>query len=100
MFTRPDLSYEVQQIELAALLPVALHPETVCFLATTYNLGSLSDKLLSRSSAEAEYRCVANVIAETAWLPSGLVRVLYGPSRYQFAEIFTKGLPYALFDDF
>ncbi|GKC93934.1 ribonuclease H-like domain-containing protein, partial [Tanacetum coccineum] len=28
-----------------------------------------------------------------------LVRVLHVPSRYQFADIFTKGLSYALFDD-
>ncbi|GJX14725.1 ribonuclease H-like domain-containing protein [Tanacetum coccineum] len=31
---------------------------------------------------------------------AGHVRVLHVPSRYQFADIFTKGLPYALFDDF
>ncbi|GKB51418.1 ribonuclease H-like domain-containing protein, partial [Tanacetum coccineum] len=76
-----------------------------------------------RSTSEnSEYRCVANVFAETVWLrnvlrelqstlhhatlvycdnvAACLVRVLHGPSRYQFAEIFTKGLPYALFDDF
>ncbi|GKB90138.1 ribonuclease H-like domain-containing protein [Tanacetum coccineum] len=44
---------------------------------------------LSRSSAEAEYRGVANV-----------VRVLHVPSRYQYADIFTKGLPFALFGEF
>ncbi|GJX69622.1 ribonuclease H-like domain-containing protein [Tanacetum coccineum] len=118
------------------------------------NLLSWSSKrqaTLSRSSAEAEYRGVANVVAETAWLrnllrelhsplqratlvycdnvsavymssipvqhqrtkhveidmhfvrdqvAAGHVRVLHVPSRYQFADIFTKGLPYALFDDF
>ncbi|GJV42892.1 ribonuclease H-like domain-containing protein [Tanacetum coccineum] len=98
---------------------------------------------LSRSSAEAEYRGVANVVAETAWLrnlllelhaplstativycdnvsavylstnsvqhqrtkhieidihfvrdyvASGQVRVLHVPSRYQYADIFTKAL--------
>ncbi|GJX61086.1 ribonuclease H-like domain-containing protein [Tanacetum coccineum] len=103
---------------------------------------------LSRSSAEAEYRGVANVVAETAWLrnlllelhaplstatlvycdnvsavylstnlvqhqrtkhieidihfvreyvASGQVRVLHVPSRFQYAYIFTKGLPTALF---
>ncbi|GJZ92654.1 CNGC15b-like protein [Tanacetum coccineum] len=31
---------------------------------------------------------------------AGHVRVLHVPSRYQFADIFTKRLPYALFDDF
>ncbi|GJY16701.1 UvrD-like helicase, ATP-binding domain, P-loop containing nucleoside triphosphate hydrolase [Tanacetum coccineum] len=106
---------------------------------------------LSRSSAEAEYRGVANVVAETAWIrnlllelhaplttatlvycdnvsavylttnpvqhqrtkhieidihfvrdyvASGQVRVLHIPSRFQYADIFTKGLPSALFCDF
>ncbi|GJW54568.1 ribonuclease H-like domain-containing protein [Tanacetum coccineum] len=103
---------------------------------------------LSRSSAEAEYRGVANVVAETAWIRNllrelhtplftatlvycdnvsavymsanpvhhqrtkhieidihfvrdfiakGEVRVLHVPSRFQYADIFTKGLPAALF---
>ncbi|GKB44918.1 ribonuclease H-like domain-containing protein, partial [Tanacetum coccineum] len=115
------------------------------------NLLSWSSKrqpTLSCSSAEAEYRGVANVVAETCWLrnllrelhtllssdtlvycdnPSavylscnpaqhqrmkhieidihfvrdlvaaGQVRVLYVPSRYSYADIFTKGLSSALF---
>ncbi|GJT01145.1 ribonuclease H-like domain-containing protein [Tanacetum coccineum] len=106
---------------------------------------------LSRSSAEAIYRGVANVVAETAWIQnlllelhtplstatlvycdnvsavylstnpvqhqrtkhieidihfvreyvaSGQVRVLHVPSRFQYADIFTKGLPTALFLEF
>ncbi|GKA48209.1 ribonuclease H-like domain-containing protein [Tanacetum coccineum] len=106
---------------------------------------------LSRSSAEAEYWGVANVVAETAWLRNllcelysllstvtlvycdnvnvvymsvnpvqhqrtkhikidihfirdmvnaGQVRVLHVPSRFQYADIFTKGLPSALFEEF
>nr|GEV88514.1 hypothetical protein [Tanacetum cinerariifolium] len=76
---------------------------------------------LSRSSAEAEYHDVAKVVAEIAWLRnllrelhsplstatlvycdnvSGPVRVLHVPSHYQCADIFTKGLPSALFEDF
>ncbi|GJY08476.1 ribonuclease H-like domain-containing protein [Tanacetum coccineum] len=106
---------------------------------------------LSRSSAEAEYRCVANVVAETAWIcnllrelhtplftatlvycdnvnavymsansvqhqrtkhneidihfvrdfiASGQVRLLHVPLRFQYADIFTKGLPTALFLEF
>ncbi|GJW69563.1 ribonuclease H-like domain-containing protein [Tanacetum coccineum] len=106
---------------------------------------------LSCSSAEAEYRGVANVVAETCWLrnllrelhtplssatlvycdnvsavylssnpvqhqrtkhieidihfvrdlvAAGQVRVLHVPSRYQYADIFTKGLPSALFEEF
>ncbi|GKD02782.1 ribonuclease H-like domain-containing protein [Tanacetum coccineum] len=106
---------------------------------------------LSRSSAEVEYRGVANVVAETAWIrnlllelhallttatlvycdnvsavylstnpvqhqrtkhieidihfvrdyvASGQVRVLHVPSRFQYADIFTKGLLSALFLEF
>ncbi|GKE65424.1 ribonuclease H-like domain-containing protein, partial [Tanacetum coccineum] len=63
------------------------------------------------------YRGVANVVVETAWLRNLLrelhsplstatlvycdnVRVLHVPSRYQYADIFTKGLPSALFEEF
>nr|GFA60849.1 ribonuclease H-like domain-containing protein [Tanacetum cinerariifolium] len=106
---------------------------------------------LSRSSVEAEYRGVANAVAETCWIrnllrelhtplssativycdnvsvvylsstpvqhqctkhieieihfvwdlvATGQVRVLHVPSRFQYADIFTKGLPSALFDEF
>lgn len=106
---------------------------------------------LSRSSAEAEYRGVANVVSESCWLRNlllelhcpirkatlvycdnvsaiylsgnpvqhqrtkhiemdihfvrekvarGEVRVLHVPSRYQIADVFTKGLPLVLFEDF
>ena len=106
---------------------------------------------LSRSSAEAEYRGVANVVAETCWLRNlllelhtpltrsslvycdnvsavylsgnpvqhqrtkhiemdihfvrkkvalGHIRVLHVPSAFQYADIFTKGLPCQLFLDF
>ncbi|GJX11864.1 ribonuclease H-like domain-containing protein [Tanacetum coccineum] len=106
---------------------------------------------LSRSSAEAEYRGVANVVVETAWIrnmlrelhssistatliycdnvsaiymsvnpvqqqwtkhieidihfvrdmvTAGQVRVIHVPSRFQYADIFTKGMPLALFEEF
>ncbi|KAI3694502.1 hypothetical protein L1987_77468 [Smallanthus sonchifolius] len=118
------------------------------------NLLSWSSKrqtTISRSSAEAEYRGVANVVAEICWLRNlllelgrpptrtslvycdnvsaiymsgnpvqhqrtkhieidihfvrekvqhGQTRVLHVPSRHQLADIFTKGLPRVLFNDF
>ena len=118
------------------------------------NLLSWSSKrqaTLSRSSAESEYRGVANVVSESCWLRNlllelhcpikkatlvycdnvsaiylsgnpvqhqrtkhvemdihfvrekvarGEVRVLHVPSRHQIADIFTKGLPLILFEDF
>ncbi|GJY57316.1 ribonuclease H-like domain-containing protein [Tanacetum coccineum] len=105
----------------------------------------------STRSAEAEYRGIANVVAEIAWLRNllrelhsplstatlvycdnvsavymsgnpvqhqrtkhieidihfvrdmvtvGQVRVIHVPSRFQYADIFTKGLPSALFEEF
>ncbi|GJZ76369.1 ribonuclease H-like domain-containing protein [Tanacetum coccineum] len=116
-----------------------------------YSTSWVSQDTLSRSSAEAEYRGVANVVAETSWIrnllrelhtplfiatlvycdnvsvvymsanpvqhqrtkhieidihfvcdkvASGHVRVLHVPSRFQYAYIFAKGLPYPLFADF
>ncbi|XP_021733475.1 uncharacterized protein LOC110700265 [Chenopodium quinoa] len=118
------------------------------------NLISWSSKrqpTLSKSSAEAEYRGVANVVSDSCWIRNlllelhrpiqkailvycdnvkaiylsgnpvqhqrtkhiekdihfvrekvarGEVRVLHVPSRYQIADIFTKGLPRVLFNDF
>nr|GEY11208.1 ribonuclease H-like domain-containing protein [Tanacetum cinerariifolium] len=75
---------------------------------------------ISRSSAKAEYQGVADVVVEIAWLQNllrelhsslltatlvycdnaGHVRVLHVPSRFQYANIFIKGLPSALFEDF
>ncbi|GKB61353.1 ribonuclease H-like domain-containing protein, partial [Tanacetum coccineum] len=145
-FTRPNISYVVQQIclhmhdprepHLAALKRVLryirgtldhglqLHVSSTSQLnaytdadwtgcpvtrPSTYgycvflrdNLLSWSAKrqvTLSRSSSEAEYRGVANVVAETTWIRH--VRVLHVPSRYQYADIFTKGLPTALLEEF
>ncbi|XP_074293032.1 uncharacterized protein LOC141619924 [Silene latifolia] len=119
-----------------------------------HNLISWSSKrqpTVSRSSSEAEYRGVANVVAESCWLRNLLlelhcpirhtsivycdnvsaiylsgnpvnhqrtkhieldihfvrekvaineVQVRHVPSRYQYADIFTKGLPKILFNDF
>ncbi|GJU09109.1 ribonuclease H-like domain-containing protein [Tanacetum coccineum] len=134
-FTRPDISYAVQQVCLYMHDPREPH-----FLA-----------LIRILSAEAEYHGVANAVAETCWLRNllrelhkplsfatlvycdnvsavylssnpvqhqrtkhieidihfvrdlvvaGQVRALHVPSRYQYADIFTKGLPSALFEEF
>ncbi|GKC27247.1 ribonuclease H-like domain-containing protein [Tanacetum coccineum] len=142
-FTRPNISYAVQHICLYMHDPRDPH-----FTALKRILRYVT---LSRSSAEAEYQGVANVVAETAWLrnlllelhtllstativyfdnvsavylstnpvqhqrtkhieidihfireyvASGQVRVLHVPSRFQYADIFTKGLPMALFLEF
>ncbi|XP_050889944.1 uncharacterized mitochondrial protein AtMg00810-like [Lathyrus oleraceus] len=70
---------------------------------------------LSRSSAEAEYRGLPmlslnrhqrtkhiemDIHFVQEKVARGQARVLHVPSRHQIADIFTKGLPCILFDDF
>ncbi|GJR99236.1 ribonuclease H-like domain-containing protein [Tanacetum coccineum] len=154
-FTRPDLSYAVQRVFLYMHDPRDPHftalKRILCYVRGTLDYGLQLHVTLSRSSAEAEYRVVANVVAETVWIRNLLcelytplftatlvyrhnvsdvymstnpvqhqrtkhieidihfvpdfvasrqVRVLHVPSRFQYADIFIKGLPTALFIEF
>ncbi|GJT99105.1 ribonuclease H-like domain-containing protein [Tanacetum coccineum] len=106
-------------IGLVALLLVARLQVIVDFLATTYSLGPLSVRwrflvLVQRHSIvvlsmlllrlavqhqrtkhiEIDIHFVRDLVAV------GQVRILHVPSRYQFADIFTKGLSSALFEEF
>ncbi|XP_071708181.1 uncharacterized mitochondrial protein AtMg00810-like [Rutidosis leptorrhynchoides] len=198
-FTRPDISYAVQQICLHMHNPHETHmlalKRILRYLQGTLSLGLFISKststslvsytdadwagcpdirrstsgycvflgenliswsskcqpTVSRSSAEAEYRGVANVVAESCWLRNlllelacpitkatmvfcdnlsaiylsgnpvqhqrtkhieldihfvrekvsrGEVRILHVPTRFQIADIFTKGLPRILFEEF
>ncbi|XP_019084281.1 PREDICTED: uncharacterized protein LOC109125930 [Camelina sativa] len=169
-FTRPDISYALQQICLFMHIPRDSHFQALkrilryikgtishgihmtkssSLSLTAYsnsdwagcpagrrstsgycvflgdNLISWSSKrqnTVSRSSAKAEYRGVANDVVEATWLRTlllemkiplsravvvhcdnvamGHIRVLQVPSPYQYADIFTKGLPSPLFLDF
>ncbi|GKA91567.1 ribonuclease H-like domain-containing protein [Tanacetum coccineum] len=131
----------------AGLLQVIMYFWVIIFCRGQLNISTFSLAPVPK----AEYRGVANVVAETAWLrnllcelhsplstatliycdnvsavympanpvqhqrtkhieidihfvrdmvTAGQVRVLQVPSRYQYADIFTKGLPSALFEDF
>ncbi|GJR87181.1 ribonuclease H-like domain-containing protein [Tanacetum coccineum] len=93
-FTRPDISYAVQKLFSSSTTDlVAYSDENWANCPTTRrstsgycvffgnNLLSWSSNrqpTLSRSSAEAEYRCVANAVAETCWLRN-LLRELHTP---------------------
>ncbi|GJU85533.1 ribonuclease H-like domain-containing protein [Tanacetum coccineum] len=103
IFTRPDISYAVQHVCLhmhdprephfSALKRILRYVRDWAGCSTTRrstfgycvflgnNLLSWSSKrqpTLSRSSAEAEYRGVANVVVETCWLRN-LLRELHSP---------------------
>ncbi|GJZ08769.1 ribonuclease H-like domain-containing protein [Tanacetum coccineum] len=112
-FTRPDISYAVQHI---------------CLYMHDYREPHFSAvKRILRYVREAECRGDVNAVAETRWLRNLLrelhtplssatvvycdnvndvylslnpVRVLHVPLRYQYAYIFIKGLPSALFEEF
>nr|GEW51848.1 ribonuclease H-like domain-containing protein [Tanacetum cinerariifolium] len=172
-FTSPNISYVVQKVCLymhdprephfSALKRIlryvrgTLHYGLQLLSSSTTDLVAYSDvdwagcPTTRRSTSEAEYRDVANVVVETCWLSNllrelhttlssatlvycdnvsavylsynpvqhqrtkhieidihfirdlvvvGQVQVLHVPSRYQFADIFTKCLPSALFEEF
>ncbi|GKE13277.1 ribonuclease H-like domain-containing protein [Tanacetum coccineum] len=83
-FTHPDISYDVQHLHASSTAQLNAYTDAdwagcpvTCRSTSGYcvflgdNLLSWSAKrqvTLSRSSAEAEYRSVANIVAETAWL--------------------------------
>ncbi|GJY80298.1 ribonuclease H-like domain-containing protein [Tanacetum coccineum] len=139
-FTRPDLSYVVQQVCIYIHDPREPHLLALKRILR-YVRGTLDHGLQLHASsmthliaytdvdcAEVEYRGVPNVVAKTAWISnllreshtplftatlvysdnidihfvldfvaSGQVRILHVPSRFQYADMFTKVLSTALF---
>ncbi|WVZ63807.1 hypothetical protein U9M48_013412, partial [Paspalum notatum var. saurae] len=90
-FTRPDIAYAVQQVCLHMHAPREPHlaalKRILWYIRGTLDLGlflvSWSSKrqaTVSRSSAEAEYRAVANAVAEASWLRQ-LLMELHAPLR-------------------
>jgi hypothetical protein len=54
--------------------------------------------ILSNINAQNTLKWISIFVREK--VAKGQVRVLHVPSRYQIADIFTKGLPLQLFEDF
>ncbi|GJV66199.1 ribonuclease H-like domain-containing protein [Tanacetum coccineum] len=71
-FTRPDLYYAVEHVCVYMHDPRDLHftalKRILRYVRGTLDYGLQLHVTLSRSSVEAEYRGVANVVAETAWV--------------------------------
>ncbi|GKA49423.1 putative nuclease HARBI1 isoform X2, partial [Tanacetum coccineum] len=99
-----DVTYTLGQTK-----DFALGKRTTIFekdLVEIYGNNDDEQVTLSRSSAEAEYRGVANAVAETCWLRN-ILRELHTPLSTatlvycdNYAYVFTKGLPTVLFDEF
>nr|GEZ20757.1 ribonuclease H-like domain-containing protein [Tanacetum cinerariifolium] len=56
--------------------------------------------MLSRSNSEVEYHVVANAVTETCWLRNLLCPSASCDFTLSVSDIFTKGLPSALFEEF
>ncbi|GKA69735.1 ribonuclease H-like domain-containing protein [Tanacetum coccineum] len=102
-FTRPDISYAVQQVCLHMHDPRELHLSALKRILR-YVCGTLDYGLQFFSSSTTDL--VAYSDADWAGCPTtrrSTLIVVQGsnvPSRYQFVDIFTKGLPSALFEEF
>ncbi|GKC70523.1 ribonuclease H-like domain-containing protein [Tanacetum coccineum] len=112
-FTRPDISYVVQQIclymhdprdpYLTALKRILRYVRGTIdhglqlHVSSTSQLTAYTDAdwlTLSRSSAEAEYRVVANVVAETVWIRNLLLERYAPLSLERYAPLSTATLVY------
>nr|GEU98385.1 ribonuclease H-like domain-containing protein [Tanacetum cinerariifolium] len=93
-FTRPDLSYAVQQICLYMHDPRDPH-----FTATLIYCDNVSAVYMSANPVQHQrtkhIEIDINFVRD--FVASRQVRVLHVPSRFQYADVFTKGLPTSLF---
>ncbi|GJU44111.1 ribonuclease H-like domain-containing protein [Tanacetum coccineum] len=115
-FTRPDISYAVQQVclymhdpseSLISLLSsgscgIFLELHTPLSTATLVYYDNVSAVYLS--SNLVQHQCTKHIEIDIHFVrdlvAAGHIRVLHVPSRYQYADVFTKGLPTVLFDEF
>ncbi|GKD60181.1 ribonuclease H-like domain-containing protein [Tanacetum coccineum] len=101
-FTLSRSSAEAEYRGVAGYVIYYVNFTTPLATATLVYCDNVSDVYLSSNPVqhqhtkhiEIDIHFVRDLIA------TGAIRVLYVPSRYQYADIFTKGLPTSLFDEF
>ncbi|XP_021747867.1 uncharacterized protein LOC110713726 [Chenopodium quinoa] len=113
-FTRPDISYVVQQVCLHIHDPKETHmadlKRIIRYVQGTLDHGlhlypSSISTLVSYTDADwVQHQRTKHIEMDILFVREkvarGKVRVLHVPSRHQVADIFTKGLPRVLFEDF
>ncbi|GJY42713.1 ribonuclease H-like domain-containing protein [Tanacetum coccineum] len=126
-FTRPDLSYVVQQIclymhdprepHLVALKRILRYVKGILdlglhlYASSTTSLVGYTDADWAGCPSTRETAWLRNLLRELHshlstttlvyyMVTAGQVRVLHVPSHFQYADIFTKGMPSALFEEF
>ncbi|GJY99481.1 ribonuclease H-like domain-containing protein [Tanacetum coccineum] len=92
----PDLTYAVQKLCLYMHDPRVPHFHVIkCVLRYLRDTTDLGLQLFRSSTSQ-----LAAYLTLTGQVAAGHVYVLHAPSRFQYADIFTKDLPYELFADF
>ncbi|GKD28215.1 ribonuclease H-like domain-containing protein [Tanacetum coccineum] len=90
-FTRPNISYVVHQVCLY------MHDPREPYFSSLKRIL----RVVYLSSNPVQHQCTKHIEIDTHFVrdlvATGQVRVLHVPSRHQYANIFTKGLPTALF---
>ncbi|GJZ61517.1 ribonuclease H-like domain-containing protein [Tanacetum coccineum] len=109
-FTRQDLSYAVQQVCLYMHDPREPHfaalKRIMRYVQGTLELGLRFYMLTAvyMSANPVQHQRTKHIEIDIHFVrdmvKAGHVRVLHVPSRFQYADIFTKGLPSALFEEF
>ncbi|GKG12463.1 NBS-containing resistance-like protein, partial [Tanacetum coccineum] len=94
----------VQRLNIGVLLMLSLKlPGSVIFCGN-YMLLCDNVSAVYLSTNPVQHQCTKNIEIDVHfvrdYVAPGKVRVLHVPSRFQYADIFTKGLPTALFLEF
>ncbi|XP_071741133.1 uncharacterized mitochondrial protein AtMg00810-like [Rutidosis leptorrhynchoides] len=114
-FTRPDISYAVQQVCLHMHDPRVAHLHALRRILRYFQgilhyglhlYKSSNTRLVAYTDADwtVQHQRTKHIEMDIHFVREkvarGEVRLLHVPSRFQIADIFTKGLPRLIFDDF